>query len=296
MTKPHLFHIKITTSPALAEAFVNLLENISENVSWDVTEALTQDIKIDSFISNREGSFSLTKEVVQELIENALESYDLPFPQSLSVEEIPEKNWLAENQLSFPPLDIGNFFIHGSHFTGEVPSHKLSLEINAALAFGSGEHASTQGCLMAISSLRDFKPQSGLDMGCGSGILAMAGTLFFRIPFLAVDIDPFSVTTTKENLEKNNLTTQISCFQSNGYESLGKDQTFDIILCNILAKPLCEMAPQLKSHLNSKGFAILSGLLKTQSQEVIEHHQMCGLQLRERISIGEWETLIFHNA
>jgi ribosomal protein L11 methyltransferase len=133
-------------------------------------------------------------------------------------------------------------------------------------------------------------------MGCGSGILAMAATLFFKISFVAVDIDPFSVKTTQENLKKNHLDHRISCFQSNGYEGLPSHQTFDLILCNILAKPLCEMAPQLKHHLNHKGMAILSGLLNTQSQEVIEHHQMCGLQLEKRISIGEWETLIFRNA
>ena len=131
-----------------------------------------------------------------------------------------------------------------------------------------------------------------LDMGCGSGILAMAASMFFKIPFTAVDIDPFSIETTKENLRKNNLKTKVSCFQSNGYVSLKKEETFDLILCNILAKPLCEMAPQLRKHLRPKGMAILSGLLKTQSQEVIEQHQKYGLQLTNRIAIEDWETLI----
>lgn len=296
MIKAHLFHIKITTSPALVDAFVNLLEDISENVSWDVTDDSSQTIKIDSFVSNKDTQTSLSVKDVTAIVEHAIKSHDLPSPSSLSIEEIPEKNWLEENQLSFPPLDIGDFFIYGSHFKGKIPDNKLSLEINAALAFGSGEHATTQGCLLALASLGNFTPHTGLDMGCGSGILAMAASLFFQIPFVAVDIDPFSVKTTEENIKKNHIDHRISCFQSNGYEGLPSHQTFDLILCNILAKPLCEMAPQLKYHLNPKGTAILSGLLNTQSQEVIEHHQMCGLQLEGRISIGEWETLILRNA
>jgi ribosomal protein L11 methyltransferase len=296
MNKPTLFHIRMTVPPLLVDSFVNLLENISENVSWDVSENYLQDVNIDAFVSNKETLISLTQEHLAHTLAHALQSYNLPQPNYLSIEEIPEKNWLLENQLSFPPINIGSFFIHGSHFKHEKPQNKLSLEINAALAFGSGEHASTKGCLTAISSLDNFKPQNGLDVGCGSGILAMAASLFFKIPILAIDIDPFSVETTKENAKKNNLENNIICFQSNGYEQINKKHTFDLILCNILAKPLCEMAPQLKQHLSSNGIAILSGLLNTQSQEVVEQHQTCGLELINTISMGEWETLIFNNA
>ena len=295
MTKPVLFHIQLTVSPHLTDSFVNLLEDMSENVSWDICDDPTQGIKIDAFISNKESNIALSLETVKETLFHALKSHDLLPPKDLSIEEIPEKNWLLENQLSFPPLDIGSFFIYGSHFQEQIPTDKLSLEINAALAFGSGEHASTKGCLLALSSLENFHPRTALDMGCGSGILAMAAALLFKVPVLAADIDPFSVETTKENLKKNGLESQIICFQSNGYEKIKPSQSFDLILCNILAKPLCEMAPQLKQHLNANGFTILSGLLKTQAQEVIEHHQKCGLQLMDTISIGEWDTLIFKN-
>lgn len=295
MTKPALFHIQLTVSPSLTDAFVNVLEDISENVSWDICEDPSQGIKIDAFISNKESNLSLSLESVKSTFLHALKSHDLVPPKDFSIEEIPEKNWLLENQLSFPPLDIGSFFIYGSHFQEQIPPHKLSLEINAALAFGSGEHASTKGCLMALSSLDHFQPKTALDMGCGSGILAMAAALLFKIPVVAADIDPFSVETTKENVKKNRLEPQIICFQSNGYEKINKSEQFDLILCNILAKPLCEMAPQLKQHLNSRGVAILSGLLHTQAQEVIEHHQKCGLELMDTISIGEWDTLIFKN-
>lgn len=295
MTKPILFHITLTVPSSLVDSFVNLLENISENVSWDVSDDPQKEIKIDAFISNKDTDMPLTQKSVEEIFLRAIKSYVLPQPHEFFIEEIPEKNWLLENQLSFPPLDIGSFFIYGSHFDGVIPSEKISLEINAALAFGSGEHASTKGCLIAISSLENFKPHNALDMGCGSGILAMASSLFFNVPVLAVDIDPFSVKTTKENIGKNKLKERITCLQSNGYEKVPPSQMFDLILCNILAKPLCEMAPQLKKHLRTKGIAILSGLLNTQSQQVIEEHQKCGLNLDKSILIDEWETLIFTN-
>ncbi|MFN7662244.1 MAG: 50S ribosomal protein L11 methyltransferase [Alphaproteobacteria bacterium] len=291
MTKPTLFHLQLLVSRHLVDRYVNLLADVTENVSWDDPNHISDDLKIDAFISNTRTTQVLQLEEVKADFLKRLDDHGLPIPVDYKLEEIPEKNWLLENQLSFPPLEVGSFFIHGSHFDGAIPPEKIALHINAALAFGSGEHGSTKGCLMALCSLKQ-KPKTALDMGCGSGILAMAAARLFNIPVTAVDIDPFSVETTKENISKNGLSSQVTCCQSTGYESIPPKSQFDLILCNILAKPLCEMALQLKQHLNPNGVAILSGLLQSQAQEVIEHHQKHGLQLMDTVSVDEWTTLI----
>ncbi|MDC0349123.1 50S ribosomal protein L11 methyltransferase [Alphaproteobacteria bacterium] len=294
MDKTALFHIKLTSPQKFIGGFINLLEDLSDNVSWDESNN-TGETSIDAFISNKDGGV-LTKKIIKEKIEDSIKSHSLPQTQNLSIEEIPEKNWLLENQNSFPPIEAGPFFIYGSHFKEKKPTEKICLEINAALAFGSGDHATTKGCLIALSSLENFIPKTGLDMGCGSGVLSMGAALFFNIPICAVDIDPFSVTTTKENIKKNHLIDSVTCFQSNGYENIDSESKFDLILCNILAKPLCEMAPLLKKHLSVNGVAILSGLLTTQEKEVVGCHQEYELELKKTISIGEWSTLILNHA
>ena len=207
---------------------------------------------------------------------------------------VPKKNWLRENLLDFPPLELGRYYIYGSHIENpKVPKGKIALQIDAATAFGSGEHATTQGCLQAFEDvLKMMQPKKILDMGCGSGILAMAASkvLGDKVQIDAVDIDPESVRVTSENIRINNVDKNIKVFQSAGYEKI--TGTYDLVFANILARPLMEMAPNLHKHLKTGGVAILSGFLNGQKAWVLKAHAKAGLKFVKVYKVKEWSTAI----
>ena len=207
---------------------------------------------------------------------------------------IPEKNWLRESLLKFPPLEFGRYYIYGSHIENpKIPADKIALQIDAATAFGSGEHATTQGCLQAFEDVLKIKPpKTILDMGCGSGILSMAAAkiLGSKVKIDAVDIDPESVRVTIENIRINGVEKNIKVFQSTGYEKI--TEQYDLIFANILARPLMEMAPDLYKHLKIGGMAILSGFLNGQKSWVLKAHEEAGLEFVQSYKIKEWSTAI----
>ena len=207
---------------------------------------------------------------------------------------VPKKNWLRENLLDFPPLKLGRYYIYGSHIENpEIPDGMIPLQIDAATAFGSGEHATTQGCLQAFEDvLKTAKPEKILDMGCGSGILSMAAAkvLDSKVQIDAVDIDPESVRVTKKNIKINGVEKNIKVFQSTGYANVVGE--YDLIFANILARPLMEMAPDLYKHLKVGGMAILSGFLNGQKSWVLRAHAKAGLEFVRVYKIKEWSTAI----
>jgi ribosomal protein L11 methyltransferase len=213
----------------------------------------------------------------------------------LIVERLEPRDWLAENRQSFPPLRIGRFFIHGSHIGRAVPAGAIGLCIDAATAFGTGEHATTRGCLLALDALakrRRFRKP--LDMGTGTGVLAMAAARLWRCEVLACDIDAGSVAVARTNMQANRLTHRVRVCHSNGYRSdaVRRDRPFDLVLANILARPLATMAGDLTRHLARGGVAVLSGLLSRQAPLVLAAHRTHGLMLRRRIAVAGWETLV----
>jgi ribosomal protein L11 methyltransferase len=195
---------------------------------------------------------------------------------------------------NFPPIHTGAFFVYGSHYKDPVPAGLIPLKIDAATAFGSGEHETTRGCLLALEYLRDNKFKNGLDMGCGSGILAIAMTkLWPQIKVTAVDIDPESVVVTKRHSMMNNVS-NIHVEAGDGYRTpvVGKNAPYDIVTANILANPLIAMAPDLAAALTPGGYAVLSGLLRRQREDVVTAHTKQGLSLIKTTEMGEWQTLI----
>ncbi len=206
-----------------------------------------------------------------------------------TITPIAHKNWLRESLQSFKPVDIGPYYVYGSHITSDLPNDKITLEIDAATAFGSGEHQTTQGCLMGLMDLTE-PVNRALDMGCGSGILAMAYAKTFHRPVDAVDIDPESVTVTKQNAELNGLNELIHVWESAGYDAVS--DTYDLIFANILARPLMDMADDLYAHLNTGGMAILSGFLYRQERWVLRAHERAGLKFVKRFRVNGWSTLV----
>ncbi|MBL0941889.1 MAG: 50S ribosomal protein L11 methyltransferase [Alphaproteobacteria bacterium] len=213
---------------------------------------------------------------------------------TLSMEKLPEKDWLTENYQAFPAIQVGSFFIHGSHIKGNIPKERITLQIDAATAFGTGEHATTHGCLVALEALQAFyTPEKALDMGCGSGILAMAiAKLWPTATVLAVDHDPEAVRVAQENCIANHVDSQVTCFLSEGFKALKAQRSFNLITANILADPLILMAKDISSQLNEKGFIILSGILDVQIKKVLAAYQKQGLYLYKKYLQNNWAILV----
>ncbi len=211
------------------------------------------------------------------------------------------RDWLAESYRALPPLTIGSFFIYGSHYDGEKPVGKIPLLIEAATAFGSGEHGTTSQCMLAIEHVKNggFAPRNILDMGCGSGILAaVAAKLWPDVTVHAADNDPECVRVTDIHIQTNNISNVIS-YRSEGYEPqspVWKDAPYDFIIANILAGPLIEMAAEQSKALASGGYLILSGTLKEQAERVLGAYTPCGFSLIKEFPCDEWMTLLLRKA
>ncbi len=215
-------------------------------------------------------------------------------PSRLDVAPVEPKDWVRETLHAFPPLTAGRFFIHGSHFEGGVPPGRIGLKLDAGGAFGSGEHPSTRGCLLALDGLRHRRFMRPLDMGCGAGLLGLAMAKTWRVPVLAVDIDPKAIAVARENAKINGLGAYLRPIAGGGYgRAAVRDRgPFDLVAANILANPLIRMARDLAANLAPGGVAVLSGLVTDDTTRVLEAHRRVGLRLVRCIGIERWQTLI----
>jgi ribosomal protein L11 methyltransferase len=216
-------------------------------------------------------------------------------PPDLIWERVPQEDWLVKNQASFPPLAVGRYFIYGSHHQGGVPPGRIGLLIDAATAFGTGEHATTRGCLLALdAALRQTHPTRILDMGTGTGVLAIAAAKTRHRRVIARDIDGEAARVAGHNARRNGVASSVATGRSAGYahRSVIHAKPYDLILANILARPLTRMARDLGAALAPGGIVILSGLLTWQEKDVLAAHRLQGLTLRQRIVIDGWCTLV----
>lgn len=212
----------------------------------------------------------------------------------LSVSPIPSTDWLHRTAENFPPQRVGRFWIHGSHVTEQPPPGTVPIRLDAGQAFGSGEHDSTRGCLLALDRLaRRRRLRRVLDLGCGAGILAIAAAKCWPARVVAADNDPIAVAVAQGNAAGNGVA-RVRCMISDGYGSaeLRAVGPFDLILANILADPLCAMARETARNLAPHGTVVLSGLLDRQADRVLAAHRVFGLRLREQIGDGPWITLV----
>jgi ribosomal protein L11 methyltransferase len=210
------------------------------------------------------------------------------------LDRLPDRDWVAESQARLPALNVGRFFIHGSHHRAAPPRGKIALEIDAGIAFGTGRHQTTRGCLELIERLSRMPPARPLDLGCGTGILALAMAKLWGVEVLAADNDPDAVAVARGNAERNGLADLVRPLRSEGYRApaLKRGGPFDLIVANILARPLIEMAGDLARHLAPGGRAILSGLLIEQEPEVLAAHRAQGLRCEARRHHGDWSALL----
>jgi len=207
----------------------------------------------------------------------------------------PAEGWLARTQASFPEQHIGRrFAVRGTHLAGPPTPGRITLTLDAGLAFGSGEHGSTRGCLRALERVAHRHPRRILDMGTGSGILAMGVARLLRRRVLATDIEPWSVRVTEQNVRLNRLSHLVQARLADGWRNAAvrRNGPYDLVFANILARPLCAMARDLAANLAPGGTAILSGLLETQAHWVLAAHRRRRLRLERRLTDGVWATLV----
>lgn len=207
----------------------------------------------------------------------------------------PAEGWLARTYAAFPEQLVGRrFAVRGTHLRGRPPAGRISLTLDAGLAFGSGEHGSTRGCLRALERVAYRRPRRILDLGTGSGILAMAAARLLRRPVLASDIEPWSIHVAQQNAAMNHLKPLVRFQLADGWRHpvLRKRGPYDLVFANILARPLCLMARPLATHLAPGGTAILSGLLQNQARTVAAAHRRGGLFIEATVREGAWTTLV----
>jgi len=225
----------------------------------------------------------------------------------LNLSEVEEKDWVSESQKLLRPVDTGLFFVYGSHDADKVPADRISLLVEAGQAFGTGQHETTHGCLLAIEDLSQTLtgaqcPKTALDLGCGSGLLAFALSKVWPITIVASDIDPIATETTILNAQVNDIAlvdlksgkAGIAALTSDAFDvgGLGEAGPYDVIVANILAKPLQEMAPDIAANLSEGGTLILSGLLDVQEEAVCAAYAKEGLIMVKRFIRGEWHSLM----
>ncbi|MFG6582164.1 50S ribosomal protein L11 methyltransferase [Sulfitobacter sp. 1A12779] len=215
--------------------------------------------------------------------------------KDFTVSELPETDWVAHVRRELAPVEAGRFFVYGSHDADKVPQDCEPLLIEAAMAFGTGHHGTTLGCLKALDRLANegFHGRNVADIGCGTAVLAMAAARIWPETVLASDIDEVAVEVAQANVDANGLTGRVTCVEAAGFDhpALAEAAPFDLVFANILKGPLVALAPDMAAALQPGSYAILSGLLNEQAEEVIEVYARSGINLTHRESIGDWTTL-----
>jgi len=269
---------------------------------FDVVAVNYTDDGLEEYVGYKDNSFD-EKEFI-----SLAHNHNITLPE-YSIEFLESKNWLKENIIKFAPVNVEEFTIYGIHETNIPEDGRLNLRIYAATAFGS-EHQTTKCCLKAISDYNKIKQEHSstgicsqdsnkinmLDMGTGSGILSLAAAKMWKenCQIIAVDIDEEAVIVTKQNAVDNQLDKYISTSVSNGYQSeiVKNNAPYDLILANILARPLIEMAPSLYSSLKTGGYCILSGFVEEQEDWVIKSHTDMGLKLIKIYKLDNWRAAL----
>ena len=214
---------------------------------------------------------------------------------SMQITLLPPKNWLAENRESFPALHAGRFFIYSACYKGKIPRHAIQMKIEANTAFGTGSHGTTRSCLQAIDDLIPaFSVKHALDLGCGTGILAIGLAKITRTNIWASDLDKEAVRVCKANLLANDVGSRVKVIKSNGFHHahLQRGPKFDLILANILANPLKKLAPEMRRFCQKNGRLILSGILNWQQRSLWNIYRQHGFQLQKYYHDGPWVTLV----
>jgi ribosomal protein L11 methyltransferase len=215
------------------------------------------------------------------------------FPLQVAVEPLGDADWLAMALSGLPPVRAGRFFVYGMHDRGRTPVNTVNLRIEAGAAFGTGHHGTTVGCLMAYDRLlRRVRPGRVLDVGCGTGVLAIAAAKTGAAAAVGTDIDPVSARIARENARVNRVKARFVAAAGLGHRAVRKKAPYDLVFANILARPLIMLSGQIARALRPGGRAILSGLLRSQEQAVKAAYLSKGFRVESRLYRDAWVTLV----
>lgn len=296
MTDTQLYQLIIRAEKSLNAVIADLLENLTpepvsvshfeevEDISW----ATTAHYEI-------EPNSDVLSEQIQSFLDISSDQYEI------EISKVENIDWVSHVQKGLKPVKAGRFFVHGSHDKDKAETEPFPILIDAAQAFGTAHHGTTKGCLNAIDELStSITPQNILDLGAGSGILAIAAAMVFpKANIIASDIDPIAVDVAKSNDEinhPNNLSRAAIthlCVDGLNDNTIQKNAPFDLLIANILAKPLIAMAPEITKAVATNGTLLLSGILDVQSDDVVKAYEAAGMQHIKTNLIKNWTTSLF---
>ncbi len=279
----------------------SLIYDAAEALGFDeVMEALSISIFEESptLAGNNENSTVQALYKTEDQAKAALENLSLPEPLQESIEQLPAADWVSLSQEGLPPVSAGRFWVYGSHDADDVPSDvPHTILIDAGLAFGTGHHGTTKGCLLMFNDMLEggAVPKTVLDLGCGAGTLAIAAAMALppSVQILATDIDTDSVDVTQENARLNGVSARIDAAKADGFESpVFEGRSFELIFANILAGPLMGLAPDIAAALAPQGRVILSGIIDDMADRVTKAFTEAGLTVMPQPSIDGWTSLL----
>ncbi|QRM55970.1 50S ribosomal protein L11 methyltransferase [Sinorhizobium sp. BG8] len=281
--------------------FITTTEKESETVLAAMTDAFEEEgyaiatMEMDEKRDIWEASIYLDFDQEEEMTPRFTALVEEVLPgRTVQREVIPDVDWIAKSLEGLQPVRAGRFIVHGSHDRGTARAGEIAIEIDAGQAFGTGHHGTTAGCLEIIErAFQSRPPRTVLDLGTGSGVLAIAARKLVPARVLATDIDPVAIRVARENVRKNGIASGIALETAPGFHSTAfrRHGPFDVIIANILARPLMRMAPQLVAHLNPGGQVILSGILANQRWKVLAAYNGAGMRHLRTIWRNGWVTL-----
>lgn len=232
---------------------------------------------------------------IRQLVENAAGA---EIAKSISFDTVEARDWVKASLEDLVPVPAGRFVVHGAHDRARVAPNKLGIEIEAALAFGTGHHGTTRGCLLLDHVLKSRRPRRVLDLGTGTGVLAIAAAKALHRPILASDIDAASVQVARGNARLNGTGDRVQVIRATGFAApeFETNRPFDLVLANILANPLRQLADPMARHLAPSGLVILSGLLHHQAGAVISAYRARGLLPVRHLRIEGWSSLLLRSS
>ncbi len=280
----------LTTSKIQAELIYAFFDKFYENKDYAISM-----IEVDEKTDEYEVSLYAPVSEINSILEN-YSKYAPDNSPALSQEKLPSIDWVAHSLANLKPIETDKFFIHGSHNRHLVNSSKIAIEIDANQAFGTGHHETTRGCLITIAKYYDkIPPMKALDLGTGSGILAIALAKLGCYSVLASDCDSTALAIATQNCYLNNVNSQIETIVSDGFSHnrIKENSSYDLIVANILADPLIKLAHEIATHISPRGRLILSGILTTQKNSVCQAYAKTNLIFQEHLSLGDWSILSF---
>jgi ribosomal protein L11 methyltransferase len=281
--------LHLTTSKAEAERIFAAIETAFEEDGWPISVLeLDEDRDLHEISLYAEGDIDAIEAQLRDLLTT------LAVDKPLEREVLPDIDWVAKSLEGLKPVRAGRFFVHGAHDRDQIKPGDIPIEIEAGLAFGTGHHGTTAGCLEVLESVVEAEhPKNALDLGTGSAVLAIALAKLAAIPVLATDIDPVATEVATANVKLNNASNLVETATATGFDHsvFANRGPFALIVANILAGPLMEIAPDMAAHLQPSGSLVLSGILDRQHDAVLDAYIAQGFRHIRTLHLEGWVTI-----